>query len=358
MPPIRFFLPGPTFVHPEVLAAQAAQPVAHRSAAFREIYERVAQRLAVVFRSEREVILATGSGTLLMQAAVQSLVERRVLHLVCGAFSARWQEISRSLGKEADTVAVPWGEAVAPELVRQALRRARYDAVTLAHCETSTGVLSPLPEIAAVVREESEALLLVDAVSSLAGAAVETAEWGLDLVLTASQKALALPPGLAFATLSPRAEERAERGTRRGFYTDLRRYLQKHREGGPISTPAVTLVYALDRQLERLLAEGVEERWERHRRLLRRTEAWSQQRGVPFAAAAGARSPTVSALRAPAGWQAPAWVQALARRGFTVGGGYGDWKRDTFRIGHMGEVSEADLDGLLAALDDVLAAGR
>jgi aspartate aminotransferase-like enzyme len=353
--PIRFFLPGPSYVLQRVREAQHRQPVGHRSAAFLGAYEQVAAGLQEVFRTRRPVVTATGSATLLMEAALASTVAGRALHLVNGAFSGRFQSISRALGRDSDHLTVPLGQAVEPALLRQALRRGRYDAVTVAHCETSTGVLSPLAELAQVVREESDALFVVDAVSSLAGAAVETDAWGLDVVITASQKALALPPGLAFATVSERAEERMARVERRGFYTDLLRYLDKHREGGTITTPAVTLFWALALQLPAVLAEGLPARWERHLALQRRTLAWAAERGLAAPAEAARRSPTVTTLRAPAEHPAPRVVRALAERGFTVAGGYGDWKEQTFRIGHMGEVQAGDLEGLLAALDEVLA---
>jgi predicted phosphoserine aminotransferase len=353
--PIRFFLPGPSYVLHAVREAQQRQPVGHRSAGFRAAYEEVAKGLGAVFRTARPVVAATGSGTLLMEAAIASCVGRRALHLVNGAFSGRFQSISRGLGRECDHLTVPLGQAVEPDLLRSALRRARYDLVTVAHCETSTGVLSPLAELAAVVQEESDALIVVDAVSSLAGAPVETDAWGLDVVLTAAQKCLALPPGLAFAAVSARAEERMAAVERRGFYTDLLRYLEKHREGGTITTPAVTLFWALAAQLPGVLAEGLEARWERHAQLQRRTLEWAAARGLEAPASAARRSPTVTTLRAPAGRTGGEVVRALAAEGFTVAGGYGDWKDGTFRIGHMGEIRAGDLEGLLAALDGVLA---
>jgi len=353
--PVRFFLAGPTYVAPEVLQAQVRQPIAHRSAEYRAIYERCAARLQAVFRTERPVVTATASSTLLMEAAVASTVGGRLLALVNGAFSQRFVTIARGLGRQVDAVTVPLGQVVDLDLLRAALRRGRYDAVSLVHSETSTGALSPLAAIAHTVREESDALLLVDAVSSLAGACVETDDWQLDVVITAAQKALALPPGLAFAAISARAEERMAAVPARGWYTDLLRYLQQHRDGGTISTPAATLVYALDHQLERVLAEGMEARWKRHESLREQCATWASERGITLAAAEGFRSPTVTTLVAPANRPAPVIVKALAARGYTVAGGYGDWKPTTFRIGHMGEVQAPDLAALLAEIDAVLA---
>lgn len=355
---IQFFLPGPTYVLPEVREAMVAEVVGHRSPAFKSLYASMVPRLQAVFRTRGDVLVATGSATLVMESAVISTVESRVLNLVCGAFSERWHQICLALGKQADRVSVPWGQAVAPDLVREALRRQRYEAVTLVHNETSTGVINPLEAIARVVREESEALLLVDTVSSLAGAPIETDEWGLDVVLASVQKAIAAPPGLTVFSVSERAAERAERVETRGFYTDFLRYRDKHRAGGTITTPAVSVFFALDRQLDNIVEEGMEERWRRHADLQAQTARWADSKGMEWACEDGSRSPTISCLRAPDGWQAPEIVEGLDSLGFTVGGGYGKWKPETFRIGHMGEVRSEDLSGLLQALDEVLEGGE
>lgn len=360
--PIRFFLAGPTYVPEDARGAMTAPVVAHRSPGFQDVYAGITRRLQDVFRTTGECFLATGSSTLVMEMAVSNLADDHVLHLTNGAFSERFHAIARSLGKEADRVSVPWGEAVDPDLVRQALRRRRYELVTVVHNETSTGVLSPLAEIARAVREESDALLAVDTVSSLAGAPVLTDEWGLDLVLAGTQKALAAPPGLTVFTFSDRAAQRAAARPHRGFYTDLLRYRDKHRGGGTITTPAVSVAYALARQLERIEAEGMEARWERHRGCAAATAEWVAgwaERGVLDHAPLRPedRSPTVACLRLAARDGVPAApevVRGAAARGFTVAGGYGDWKPHTFRIGHMGEVRQSDLAALFHALDEVL----
>jgi aspartate aminotransferase-like enzyme len=351
---IRFFVPGPTQVAQEVLEAQVRPMVGHRSPEFKALYATLEPRLRRVFRTSGDVLLATSSSTLVMESAAVSTVARDVLNLTCGAFSERWHQIFLSVGRAADKVAVPWGEAIDPDLVRQALRRKRYEAVTVTHNETSTGVLNPLAEIAEVVRQESDALVLVDAVSSLAGARLETDDWGLDLVIAGTQKALSVPPGLVCFTFSERAAERAVEVPNRGFYTDLLRYRDKHRAGGTVTTPAVATVAALDRQLDRILAEGMEERWRRHLELQATTAEWAGRRGFTYRAPEPARSPTVSCLEPPSGLEAPGLVAGLAERGYTVGGGYGAWKPETFRIGHMGEVRAADLTDLLAAIDSLV----
>ncbi|MBW8874869.1 MAG: alanine--glyoxylate aminotransferase family protein [Acidobacteria bacterium] len=351
---IKFFLPGPTYVPQDAREAMTRPMVGHRSAGFKSFYLSLAERLPKVLRTSGDAMVATGSSTLIMESAVVSCAAQDVLNLTNGAFSERWHSISRSVGKTADKVSVPWGQPMDPEIVRSALRRKKYDAVTLVHNETSTGALSPIAEIARVIREESDAVILVDTVSSLAGARVESDDWGLDVVLAGTQKAIAVPPGLTLFTLSERAAERAAKVPHRGFYTDLLRYREKHREGGFITTPAIPLLYALDVQVNRILAEGMEARWARHEQLYRRTAEWAASRGCTYASAEGARSVTVSCLHPPAGVDPQAIVKGLAARGYTIGGGYGDWKPTTFRIGHMGEVRGSDLEALLLEIDQIL----
>ena len=349
--PIRYFVPGPVYVLESTRAAMLGPVVGHRSTEFRTVYARIAERLKPVFRTSRDCYLATSSATMLMEAALQSFTERSVLHLVNGAFSERWLEIGRSLGRDSDEISVPWGEIVEPELVRAALRRKRYEAVTMAHSETSTGVLNPVEAIADIVRQESDALVLVDAVSSLAGAKLETDDWGLDFVFAGSQKGLAAPPGLAVCAYSERSEKRAESIPHRGYYGDLLRYRDKHREGGPITTAAVSIAYALDVQLAKIEREGVENRWARHLALREQTTAWAEARSFSWASSEAGRSPTVSCLRPPAGIVAAELVKAMKRGGYTLGGGYGRFKESTFRVGHMGEVQANDLAALFAAME-------
>ncbi len=348
---IRFFLPGPTYVREDVRQAMTAQSIGHRSADFKALYGRLSALLPSVFRTSGDVVALTSSGSLAWEVALRSLVRSQVLCLTCGAFSERFRLVATTLGLEVDEVSVPWGQSIDPDLLRQALRRKRYEVVTLAHNETSTGVLNPLAEIAEVVRQESDALILVDGVSSIAGARAETEAWGIDYMFTGAQKALALPPGLAFISASERALQRAAGIEHRGYYTDLVRYVDKHRAGMTVTTPAVPQIRAAEVQLGHIMAEGLEARWQRHLDLRAETEAWAAARGFAYASAATAASPTVSCLRPPAGIEAPALVAKLAEQGITLGGGYGDWKPSTIRIGHMGEVRSKDLSRLFEAID-------
>ncbi len=352
---IRFFLPGPSYVLERVRQAMTQYPIGHRGADFKAMAARIAERLPKVFRTSRPVMIVTGSGSIMWDMATLSLVETSVLNLVNGSFSERFHSVCKAWGKEADKVEVPLGKIVDPDLLRQALRRRKYEMVTFAHNETSTGVLNPLVELVKVVREESDALVAVDAVSSLAGARLEAEEWDVDFLFTASQKALALPPGLALCTLSERAVARLGKVGPRGYYADIKRYYDKQLSLETVTTPAIPQYWALDVQLDVILAEGMEARWQRHLGLRARTEAWAAGSGFTYASEPAGASPTVSCLAPPAGIDAQELVKKLRAEGFVVGGGYGDLKASTLRIGHMGEVQLGDLDVLLAQIDRLAA---
>lgn len=309
-----------------------------------------------LFRTREPVLLAASSATGFAEAAIRNGVPRRLL-VAGGGFFAEWLAgIGEACGKEVVRARVPAGRAVEPDDLERALTRVRVDAVALVHSETSTGALAPLEALARVVRERSDALLLVDAVTSVGALPVEPDAWGLDFTFTGSQKALALPPGLALGVASPRLLERARGLTDRGWYFDLLKYAEAARTARPTQTPALSLVYALERQLGRIELEGgVEARWRRHRAMLERLERWVAERGeLAFLAPAGRRSWSVSALRPPPRLGAGALVRELARRGFAVTGGLGELEHEVLRIGHMGDLTPAHLDALLDELDGLL----
>jgi len=352
----RLFIPGPTDVDPEVLAAQAQPMIGHRSAALAEMLARIQPRLRHVFSTDHRVYLAASSGTGLIEGALRNCVGRRLLACTCGAFGERWAEAADANGIPCDRLAAEWGQPNLPEQVQQALGQTDYDALLVVHNETSTGVENPLQQIAAVARQaRPELVILVDAVSSVGGVTLETDAWGLDVVVTSSQKCLTLPPGLAFAAVSDRALARARTVPHRGWYFDflrLEEYLQRNTTP---ATPAVSLLYALDLQLERMLAEGMPARIERHRQLAEMAQAWGSDRFGLFAAE-GYRARTVTAVVNTRSLDVSALNAHLAGEGMSLANGYGRLKGSTFRIGHMGEMRPADLQALLDSIDDFLRA--
>ena len=348
---VRFFLPGPVWVRDAVRQAMAHEAIGHRGKAFAELYARIPPRLAKVFRTEGFVFTTTSAATGLWEAALLNLAPERVLAIASGAFSERWAACSRDLGIPVDVLEAPWGVPVDPADVRRALGKARYEAVTVVHSETSTGTLNDLEGIARAVREASEAFVLADAVTSLCGSPLESDAWGLDFALSGSQKALALPPGLGVAFASQRYRARA-RERSRAHYLRLPEAETFAAKNQTPYTPSTPHLFALDVQLDHILAETIEGRWARHETLRRRAEAWAGERGHSYVPPEGSRSWTVSCLKPRPGVSAETLVAKVKERGFTIGGGYGKWKASTFRIGHMGDVDLGSLDALLAALDE------
>lgn len=354
-----FFLPGPTEVRPEVLAAMTRAMIGHRGADFEAVYREVADGLRRVFRTSQPVLIATASATGLMEAGVRGLPEGRVLAIVNGAFSERFARIAEACGRPVTVLRVPDGEVATADDLRDALRRDRFAGVTVVHSETSTGALTDLESLGAVARAHGVPLV-VDSVTGLAGAPLECDAWGLPFVLTGSQKALALPPGLAFAVAQPAFLAAAAQVPGRGLYLDVVEMAAFAAKGQTPNTPAISLFFAAQVQLRHLLAEGIEARWARHAAMADRTAAWAAgaetRTGVALQVVAppGNRSPTVTALRVPKGTDPAAVVAGAKARGFVIGGGYGALKGETFRIGHMGDHTLDGLEGCLEAVDDAL----
>jgi aspartate aminotransferase-like enzyme len=352
----RLVIPGPVEVRREILEAQTAWMIGHRGAAFAELFARLQGKLKQAFLTNSRVLVSGSSGTGLWEGASRCCIREghKALHLVGGAFSERWASISQVNGKEVDVVEVEWGQAHTPEMVAKALKNGPYDAVCLVHNETSTGVINPLKEIAEVVHQYDDTLLMVDTVSSFLGAEVRTDDWGLDVALTSSQKALGLPPGIAFAAVSDRALARAAQVTNRGYYFDFIELDKSLQKNNTPSTPPIALMFAGDKQLDDILAEGLENRWKRHTQMRDHTIAWAEKRGLGLFAPEGYRSPTVTAVANTRGFEVDEMAKFMSGKGFTMDKGYGKVKGKTFRIAHMADMQMETLDEILAGLDEFL----
>jgi aspartate aminotransferase-like enzyme len=355
----RFFLPGPTEVRAEVLSGMLRPMIPHRGAEFEELFSRLQVGLRKVFRTERPVFVSSSSATGLMEAAVRCAPAGDVLSLVNGAFSARFAEISSSCGHATEIVEAPWGSAVDLAEVERRLATKRYAAVTVVHSETSTGALTDVRAVGEIAHRHG-ALCLVDSVSGVGGAPLHADEWGLDFVLTGSQKALALPPGLAFGVASAAYMRGAAEAPARGKYFDVVEFARYAERDQTPNTPAISFLYALDVQLAAIADEGIERRWERHAAMASECRDWAdsfaEQHGLQLSLLApeGSRSPTVSAIVLPDSLRGADVVAAVAERGFTIGAGYGKLKEHTIRIGHMGDHDTGTLRACLAACSDAL----
>lgn len=350
-----FFLPGPTEVRRDVLAAMMQPMLPHRGAAFEALYARLQDGLRRIFRTTRPVYISSSSATGLMEAAIRCSPPGPILALVNGAFSERFAAIAQSCGRDVHVASCHWGEVVSLDVVEAALKLRHYAAVTVVHSETSTGALTDLEPLAKLVHAY-DALLLVDSVTGIAGSPVETDAWQLDFVLTGSQKALALPPGLAFGVASERFITTAAQAPSRGLYFDLVEFEEFTHKNQTPSTPAISLMYAADAQCQEIAREGIERRWARHVSMMEHMHSWvmeaRQETGhqLDVLAPLESRSPTVTAVTLPAALSGDAMAKAVAERGYVIGSGYGKLKKNTFRVGHMGDHS---VEGLARCLDVV-----
>ena len=352
----RLWNPGPTEVRPEVLDAMSRPMIFHRSAAMEALMQRVTPRLGAIFGTARPVHVITGSGTAAMELSIRGGTVARVLSIVHGDFGERYARMAEGCGRAVTRLRSDPGNIVPLEKIAETLRAQRFDAVTLTHSETAAGVLSDVAAVAAVVREHDDCLLLVDAVSSAGATPIQMDTWGIDAVVSASQKALALPPGLGFAAVSDRFLERARKLSDRGTYLDILRYEEFAAKSQSPTTPAVSLLFALDKQLADIELETLQSRYARHAKMAEVCGAWVARAeagmlGISVLARRGHRSPSVTAIRhvKPA-----AVITTMREQGYELGGGQAELKGSTFRIGHMGDHTVSGLEAMLDVLEGVL----
>jgi aspartate aminotransferase-like enzyme len=346
--------PGPTPLPPEVHAAMSEPIIYHRGAEFQGVLVRVLARLKEVFRTENEVALFTASGSAAMESAVANIVSPgdRVLVVSAGYFGERWAQIAKSYACDVVHLRYRWGETPEPADVAAKLAEVGgARAVYCTHSETSTGVVADVRAIAETAREAS-ALTVVDAVSSLGAIPLETKAWGIDVVVSGSQKALMTPPGLAFATASGAASLAAQEATSPRFSLDWERTLRSQAESRTPFTPAVPLVRGLEVSLDLLLADGLETAWERSRRLGRACREGVKAMGLELFSPDEDRAAVVTAIRVPGDVDGAAVVRSMRERsGVTVAGGQGELKGLIVRIGHIGYIDLDDVSAALAALE-------
>ena len=353
----RSFLPGPVDIHPDVLQATLEPMYFTFSPRMKALLAKLQPAMQEIFGTRETVLQATTAATGLMEASIRSGVRDRVLVVTSGFFGELYARVAEGCGKEVIRASVPEGQVLQPDQLERFLEGPEVDAVALVHSDTSTGALAPLPELARVVRSRPDVLLLVDGVTSVGAMAIETDHWGVDFLFTGSQKALALPPGLAFGVASPRYLARAESIDDRGWYLSIPNLVTAARKNLPLTTPALGVVHALERQLERIAGQGGPgPRYARHAAMAARVAEWVDQRSdVTLLAPAPTRSPAVSVLRMPAGRPSGPVVSAMEERGWLLATGLPPLGEAVLRVGHMGDLELEHLDAMLQDLDGVLA---
>jgi aspartate aminotransferase-like enzyme len=350
----KLFIPGPTHVRDEILQAQAAPMLGHRSKEYADLQAEVTPKLQQMLYTDQRVYLYACSSTGVMEGSVRQASTKRTLNTVCGAFSKRWHQITAANGVPCGTVEVEMGQAITPDLVDEALSQGDYDALTVVMNETSTGLMNPVKEIAALVGEKYPGvLILVDAVSSMAGAKIEFDAWGLDVCLAGVQKCFALPPGLTVCAVSDRARERALQVENPGYYFAYAQMDKRYEKHQTPATPAISLIQALNEQMDDILAEGLENRWNRHKEMAAFVQGWARKY---FGLYSDERylSPTVTNVENTRGISVAGLNDELGKRGAMISNGYGDLKEKCFRIAHMGDLTLDDLKWLTGQIEDIL----
>lgn len=350
----KLYIPGPVEVSQDVLEAMALPMIGHRMKEYAVLHKEVVYGLKQLLNAPGPVFLSTSSAFGVMEGAVRNLVQKRCACFANGAFSKKWYEVTLRCGLQADLFSADWGKPVTAEMVDQALAGGQYDAMTLVHNETSTGVMSPLEEIAAVMKKYPEVSFIVDTVSSMSAVPIDVTALGIDVCLAGVQKAFGLPPGLAIFSVSQKALDKARTTPNRGYYFDFEEFEKNDEKHNTPSTPCISLIFALRHQLQKMFAEGLEKRYARHREMAEATRTWLINQGFSLYAAEGAYSMTLTTGVNDGRTDLEQLKKLVGERGYAMDNGYGKIKNQTFRIPHMADFTLADMNEYFALLEELL----
>tara|TARA_B100001057_G_scaffold71269_1_gene65476 strand:+ start:2139 stop:3209 length:1071 start_codon:yes stop_codon:yes gene_type:complete len=355
MNPIKLYNPGPINVSEDTYQAMSTAMIGHRGNDFVNLYEDIHPKLQKIFGTSGPVYLSTSSAWGIMEASIKNLTSKKVLNCCNGAFSDKWFDVSKRCGLDAESLSAEWGSPICPEELDKKLSTNEFDVVTLIHNETSTGVMNPLKEISEIVNKYEDVLLIVDTVSSFSAAPINTEDYKIDVVLTGSQKALALPPGLALFTVSEKALKKAETIPNRGYYFDFLEFHKNWQKMMTPSTPCISLLYGLQHQLNKIFNEGLEARYERHQLLNNIVHNWVNDHGFEHFAPDGYRSKSLTCVANNKNIDVPAWIKRMREKhSLIINGGYGKIKGTTFRISNMGDETSESINLMLEAITDTL----
>lgn len=356
---VKLHIPGPVEVSEKTFRAFCSPMIGHRGQGFKDLYAKIQPQLQQLLSTKQLVYISTSSAWGVMEGAIRNLVSKKVLNCMCGAFSDKWLDVSKRCGKEADGLQVPWGSPIRAEEIDRKLATGQFDALTLIHNETSTGVMSPLAEIAALKKKYPDVMFIVDAVSSMTAVPLKFDEMGVDVLLAGTQKAFAMPPGTAVFVCSPAALAKSATMKDRGYYFDFVEFQKNAEQSMTPSTPSIGHVYALSSKLDDFFAEGLDARYARHAKLSQMTRDWAAKHGFNLFPEKSFESVTLTCISngaRPGGRTVDvAKLQKLVKeQGFLIDGGYGKIKGTTFRLSNMGDETEATMNQLYAALDNAM----
>ena len=349
---MKLFIPGPVDVSPEVADKMCVPMVGHRSKDYQMMHKRCVDGLKKVLKTENHVFIGPMSSSGWMEAAVRNCVKKKALHIVNGAFAQRWMGMSLANGKECDSVEIEWGLAGRPSDVEEKLNSGEYDTLFVTHNETSTTAMTPLEGFGKLCRD-NDVIFCVDAVSSASGADIRTDELGIDVLVTGTQKAFAVAPGLAMSAVSEGALDRSKGVSDRGWYLDYAIFEKNALKDSTPTTPPIPQVHALGYQCERILEEGLEKRFERHADMAEIAQKWVKKNFEPFCED-WCMSKTVTGARNSTGADLAKLSKELSGRDYAFSNGYGKLKGTAFRIAHMGERRPDELREYLRQIEDIL----
>ncbi len=357
---VKLHIPGPVEVSEKTYKALCSPMIGHRGQGFKDLYAKIQPQLQQLLSTKQLVYLSTSSAWGVMEGSIRNLVTKKVLNCMCGAFSDKWFDVSKKCGKQAEALQVDWGSPIRAEAIDKHLATGQFDTLTLIHNETSTGVMSPLADIAALKKKYPDVMFIVDAVSSMTAVPLNFDELGIDVLLAGTQKAFALPPGLAVFVASKAALAKAATIKDRGYYFDFVEFQKNAEQSMTPSTPSIPHIYALSSKLDDFFAEGLEARYARHKKTNQMTKDWAQKHGFTLFPEPGFESITLTCVNngaKPGGRTVDvAKLQKLTKdQGFLIDGGYGKIKGTTFRVSNMGDETEATMGQLFAAMDKAMA---
>ena len=352
----KLFIPGPIAVSEKTLRAMGQPMIGHRSTDFVDLYNSLQPDLQTLMGTKDPVYLSTSSAWGAMEGSLRNVVQKKVLTCMNGAFSDKWNDVALRDDKQATALTFEWGQPVDPDAVRRELAKGGYDAITIIHNETSCGCMSDLVALMKVVREFPEVISIIDTVSSFSAMPIPKDELGIDVFITGSQKALAMPPGLSLLSVSKRALDRAAQTSGRGYYFDFVEFQKNHENGMTPSTPTISHIYALQSKLEDIRAEGIPARHARHARLNKMVRDHVLAKDFKMFPKDGYGSITLNCFANTLNYDLGALNKTLkSKHQLVIDGGYGKLKGKTFRISNMGDETGATMAAMLNSFDAALA---
>ena len=355
MKKLKLFIPGPTHVPDDVLNSMAQNQIGHRTPEVSELIKEIKEGIKNLLYTENKILLTSNPATALWEMAIVNSVSSRILHTVNGAFSKKWANISDTCNFKSETINYDWGLAPKVDDIDKLLSTGKFDTLAIVHNETSTGVMCNLDEISKLLKNKyPDIIWLVDAVSSMAGVKIEVDRLGIDFLLSSTQKAWGLPAGFSICSVSEKVYQKSKLLKNKGYYFDLMTYEKSYAKDQTPTTPSISHLFGLKYILRKISNEGLDNRWKRHLNMALHTRDWALKHGQNLFPENGYESNTLTCVKNIQNWNVNNLNEELLKRGFRMDRGYGTLRGQAFRIAHMGNIYQADLDEYLSNIDEII----